>query len=187
MFNRGVGMNKDVVDDIIENPDVEDVDFSVEDFKGILSELNKKIDELDELKGLKEEFEAFKESHKVSDDSDDSDDSTPIDDVDMTSLVSDLKKEQAEHRRFIEEQKKITERNNRERAEALVDKYISKMVISPAQRENSINLCLSNEELFISQYDNAVPIVPQTKTVKRINRKNNNTEYAKNYFNSLYE
>ena len=39
-----------------------------------------------------------------------------------------------------------------DKAEALVDKYISEGKLVPAQREKALNLCLADQDMFISLY-----------------------------------
>ena len=53
-----------------------------------------------------------------------------------------------------------------DKAEALVDKYINEGKLVPAQREKALNLCLSDQDMFIELYENAPSIVDTTKKPK---------------------
>ena len=56
-----------------------------------------------------------------------------------------------------------------DKANALVDKYISEGKLVPAQREKALNLCLADQDMFISLYEDAPSIVdtnPKPKSHK---------------------
>ena len=56
-----------------------------------------------------------------------------------------------------------------DKAEALVDKYISEGKLVPAQKEKALNLCLADQDMFISLYENAPSIIdtnPKPKSHK---------------------
>ena len=56
-----------------------------------------------------------------------------------------------------------------DKAEALVDKYISEGKLVPAQRDKALNLCLADQDMFISLYEDAPSIIdtnPKPKSHK---------------------
>ena len=53
-----------------------------------------------------------------------------------------------------------------DKAEAIVDKYITEGKLVPAQREKALDLCLTDQDMFISLYENAPSIVDTTPTPK---------------------
>ena len=56
-----------------------------------------------------------------------------------------------------------------DKAEALVDKYIQQGKLVPAQREKALNMCLTDQDMFISLYEDAPSIVdtnPKPKSHK---------------------
>ncbi|MBR3213155.1 MAG: hypothetical protein IKF79_01450 [Methanosphaera sp.] len=69
-----------------------------------------------------------------------------------------------------------------DKAQALVDKYISEGKLVPAQKEKALNLCLADQDMFISLYENAPSIVdtnPKPKS-KRISNVEKLGDYFKN-------
>ena len=69
-----------------------------------------------------------------------------------------------------------------DKAEAIVDKYINEGKVLPAQRETALNLCLTNQDTFISLYENAPRLVDVTnKPVS--NRVSGDVDKLANYFN----
>ena len=69
-----------------------------------------------------------------------------------------------------------------DKAQALVDKYISEDKLVPAQKEKALNLCLADQDMFISLYENAPSIVdtnPKPKS-KRISNVEKLGDYFKN-------
>lgn len=53
-----------------------------------------------------------------------------------------------------------------DKAQALVEKYISEGKLVPAQKEKALNLCLADQDMFISLYENAPSIIDTTPTPK---------------------
>ena len=51
----------------------------------------------------------------------------------------------------------------KDKAEAIVDKYIQEGKVLPAQRDTALNLCLTNQDTFISLYENAPRLVDTTR------------------------
>ena len=69
-----------------------------------------------------------------------------------------------------------------DKAQALVDKYISEGKLVPAQKEKALNLCLADQDMFISLYENAPSIIdtnPKPKS-KRISNVEKLGDYFKN-------
>ena len=69
-----------------------------------------------------------------------------------------------------------------DKAQALVEKYISEGKLVPAQKEKALNLCLADQDMFISLYENAPSIVdtnPKPKS-KRISNVEKLGDYFKN-------
>jgi len=68
-----------------------------------------------------------------------------------------------------------------DKAEAIVDKFIQQGKIVPAQREKALNLCLSDQDMFIDLYENAPSVVdtnPKPKSKKSLG----NIDKMVNYF-----
>ena len=70
-----------------------------------------------------------------------------------------------------------------DKANALVDKYISEGKLVPAQREKALNLCLADQDMFISLYEDAPSIVdtnPKPKSHKVMGNVDKMVDYFKN-------
>lgn len=70
-----------------------------------------------------------------------------------------------------------------DKAQALVDKYISEGKLVPAQREKALNLCLADQDMFISLYEDAPSIVdtnPKPKSHKVMGNVDKMVDYFKN-------
>ena len=62
-----------------------------------------------------------------------------------------------------------------DKAQALVEKYISEGKLVPAQKEKALNLCLADQDMFISLYENAPSIIdttpkPQSKRISNVEK-----------------
>ena len=69
-----------------------------------------------------------------------------------------------------------------DKAEALVDKYIQQGKLVPAQREKALNMCLSDQDMFISLYEDAPSIVdtnPKPKSHKVLGNVDKMVDYFK--------
>ena len=69
-----------------------------------------------------------------------------------------------------------------DKAEALVDKYIHEGKLVPAQREQALNLCLADQDMFISLYETAPSIVdtnPKPKSHKVLGNVDKMVDYFK--------
>ena len=86
----------------------------------------------------------------------------------------------------LEQAEKMKELQNtvnelvKDKAEATVDKFIQEGKIAPAQRETALKLCLSDNDTFMSLYENARPIV-QTQQ-KRVSAPAGIADSIMNYF-----
>ena len=70
-----------------------------------------------------------------------------------------------------------------DKANALVDKYIEQGKLVPAQREKALNLCLADQDMFISLYEDAPSIVdtnPKPKSQKVMGNVDKMVDYFKN-------
>ena len=68
-----------------------------------------------------------------------------------------------------------------DKAEATVDKYINEGKLVPAQKEKALQLCLSDQDMFIELYKDAPSIVDTTKKPKS-NRVPGNMDKLAEYF-----
>ena len=69
-----------------------------------------------------------------------------------------------------------------DKAEALVDKYIHEGKLVPAQRPQALNLCLADQDMFISLYETAPSIVdtnPKPKSHKVLGNVDKMVDYFK--------
>ena len=64
---------------------------------------------------------------------------------------------------------------------SLLAKYISEGKLAPAQRENALSLCLSNQDMFISLYENA-PSIVDTNPKPRSHKVKGNVDKMVDYF-----
>ena len=68
-----------------------------------------------------------------------------------------------------------------DKAEALVDKYISEGKLVPAQRDKALNLCLADQDMFISLYEDA-PSIVDTQTKPKSRKVLGNVDKMVDYF-----
>lgn len=68
-----------------------------------------------------------------------------------------------------------------DKAEATVDKYIQEGKLVPAQKEKALQLCLSDQDMFIELYKNAPAIVDTTQKPKS-HKINANVDKLAEYF-----
>ena len=69
-----------------------------------------------------------------------------------------------------------------DKAEAIVDKYIQQGKIIPAKRSEALDVCLSNQDMFISLYEDAPSIVdtnPKPKSHKVLGNVDKMVDYFK--------
>ena len=68
-----------------------------------------------------------------------------------------------------------------DKAEALVDKYINEGKLVPAQRDKALNLCLADQDMFISLYEDA-PSIVDTQTKPKSRKVLGNVDKMVDYF-----
>ena len=68
-----------------------------------------------------------------------------------------------------------------DKAEALVDKYINEGKLVPAQREKALNLCLADQDMFISLYEDA-PSIVDTQSKPKSRKVLGNVDKMVDYF-----
>ena len=104
-------------------------------------------------------------------------------DNEVNDTIANLNNEVNEKLEQAEELKRLQANVNEllnDKAEALVDKYISEGKLVPAQREKALNLCLADQDMFISLYENAPSIVDTNPKPK--SHKISNAEKLGEYF-----
>ena len=84
--------------------------------------------------------------------------------------LNDEVTEKLEQSRKLEEMNKQIEELMVDKAETTVDNYIQKGIITPAQRDTAVKLCLSDNDTFVELYKDAQPIIdlsdkPKTRRV----------------------
>ena len=80
----------------------------------------------------------------------------------IDSTITNLNNEVNEKLAQAEELKKLQANVNellQDKAEALVDKYINEGKLVPAQKEKALNLCLSDQDMFIDLYEDAPSVI----------------------------
>ena len=93
-------------------------------------------------------------------------------DKEVDEAISNLNDEVNEKLEQAEELKRLQANVNellQDKANAIVDKYIQQGKLVPAQKEKALDLCLADQDMFISLYENAPSIVdtnPQPKSQK---------------------
>ncbi len=106
-------------------------------------------------------------------------------DKEVNDTIGDLNNEVNEKLAQAEELNQLRENVQellQDKAEALVDKYISEGKLVPAQREKALNLCLSDQDTFISLYENAPSIIdtnPKPKSHKVLGNVDKMVDYFK--------
>ena len=104
-------------------------------------------------------------------------------DKEVNDTIDNLNNEVNEKLEQAEELKRLQANVNEllnDKAEALVDKYISEGKLVPAQREKALNLCLADQDMFISLYENAPSIVDTNPKPK--SHRISNVEKLGDYF-----
>ena len=80
----------------------------------------------------------------------------------VDTTVDDLNKEVEERLKQSEAYKDLETKLHEmevERAETVVDSYIAKGVLLPAQKESAVKLCLNDNDTFMNLYKDAQPII----------------------------
>ena len=107
-------------------------------------------------------------------------------DDEVNDTIQDLNNEVNEKLAQAEELKKLqanVQELLHDKAEALVDKYINEGKLVPAQKEKALNLCLSDQDMFIDLYENAPSIIdtnPKPKSHKVMGNVDKMVDYFKN-------
>lgn len=135
----------------------EDYEAQIADLKQQLAEAQKEDTGLEEIKDkyqaiIDEKDQQIKELNKTVE--------TNKKKVDST--VDDLNKEVEERLKQSEAYKDLEQKLHTmevERAETVVDSYIAKGVLLPAQKESAVKLCLNDNDTFMNLYKDAQPII----------------------------
>ena len=105
-------------------------------------------------------------------------------DKEVNDTITDLNNEVNEKLAQAEELNKLRENVQElltDKAEALVDKYITEGKLVPAQREKALSLCLSDQDMFIDLYENA-PSVIDTNLKPKSHKVLSNVDKMVDYF-----
>ena len=105
-------------------------------------------------------------------------------DKEVNDTINNLNDEVNEKLQQAEELNKLRENVQEllnDKANALVDKYINEGKLVPAQREKALNLCLADQDMFISLYENA-PSLIDTNQKPRSHKVMGNVEKMAAYF-----
>ena len=105
-------------------------------------------------------------------------------DKQVDDTIQNLNNEVDEKLRQAEELRALQENVQEllhDKAEALVDKYINEGKLVPAQKEKALNLCLSDQDMFIALYENA-PSLIDTTPKPRSHKVKGNVERMVDYF-----
>ena len=143
---------------------------------------NPKDDTLDKFNEIKQRFEKeLSEKDKVIEDLKKQ---LEAKDNEVNDTINNLNNEVNEKLEQAEELNKLRENVQEllnDKANALVDKYISEGKLVPAQREKALSLCLSDQDMFISLYENA-PSIVDTSPKPKSHKVNGNVEKMVEYF-----
>jgi len=141
------------------------VDNPLEKFNEIKERFEKEIAQKDkEIEELKQKLEAK--------------------DKEVNDTISSLNDEVHEKLKQSEELKALQANVNEllnDKANALVDKYITEGKLVPAQREKALSLCLADQDMFISLYEDA-PSLVDTNPKPRSIKVNGNVDKMVDYF-----
>ena len=142
----------------------------------------KNDDTLDKFKEIKERYEKeLSEKDKMIKELQEKLDKK---DNEVNDAIADLNSEVNEKLKQAEELKALQANVNellQDKANALVDKYIHEGKLVPAQREKALSLCLSDQDMFISLYENA-PSLVDTSPKPKSHKVNGNVEKMVEYF-----
>lgn len=143
---------------------------------------NNEVDVLDKFGEIKERYE--KELSDKDKEIEELKKALSLKDKEVNDTINDLNDEVNEKLAQAEElkalQANVQELLN-DKANALVDKYISEGKLVPAQREKALNLCLADQDMFISLYEDA-PSIVDTTPKPRSTRVNGDVEKMAAYF-----
>ena len=145
-------------------------------------EVKPKDDTLDKFNEIKARFE--KELAERDKKIKELEDQLSEKDKEVNDTIQDLNTEVNEKLAQAEELNKLRENVQElltDKAEALVDKYITEGKLVPAQREKALSLCLSDQDMFIELYENA-PSVIDTNTRPKSHKVLSNVDKMVDYF-----
>lgn len=140
-----------------EEPTKEEYEARIAELEKQLTEATKEDNSLDDIKAkyekvIEDKDKEIKELTKTVE--------TNKKKVDST--VDDLNKEVEERLKQSEAYKDLETKLHEmevERAETVVDSYIAKGVLLPAQKESAVKLCLNDNDTFMNLYKDAQPII----------------------------
>ena len=140
---------------------------NIQEYKNKIAELEKQLEEAKNQKNNDDVFDDLKQKYeKIIQDKD-----KELNELNKTleetnkkvdSTVTDLNDEVQARLEATEAYKDLlatVEQLERERAEATVDAYIQKGVLTPAMKDSAVKLCLSDTDTFMNLYKNAEPMV----------------------------
>ena len=142
----------------------------------------KKDDTLDKFQEIKERYE--KELSERDKKIQELEEKLSKKDNEVNDAINNLNDEVNEKLKQAEELKALQANVNEllnDKANALVDKYISEGKLVPAQREKALSLCLSDQDMFISLYENA-PSIVDTNPKPISHKVNGNVDKMVEYF-----
>lgn len=105
-------------------------------------------------------------------------------DKEVNDVISNLNDEVNDKLKQAEELKALQANVNEllnDKANALVDKYISEGKLVPAQKEKALQLCLADQDMFISLYEDA-PSVIDTNLKPKSHKVLSNVDKMVDYF-----
>ena len=105
-------------------------------------------------------------------------------DEEVNDVISNLNDEVNDKLKQAEELKALQANVNEllnDKANALVDKYISEGKLVPAQKEKALQLCLADQDMFISLYEDA-PSVIDTNLKPKSHKVLSNVDKMVDYF-----
>ena len=159
-----------------------DVDPKPQPPKPQTNDSGKVDDKLDKFNEIKARFE--KELEERDKKIKELEDQLSKKDKEVNDVISDLNDEVNDKLKQAEELKALQANVNElltDKANALVDKYISEGKLVPAQREKALSLCLSDQDMFIDLYENA-PSVIDTNLKPKSHKVLSNVDKMVDYF-----
>ena len=148
-----------------QKPNPKGKDDALDKFSEIKARFDKELEERD--KKIKELEAALSEK-----------------DNEVNDVISNLNDEVNEKLQQAEELKALQANVNEllnDKANALVDKYISEGKLVPAQKEKALQLCLADQDMFISLYEDA-PSVIDTNLKPKSHKVLSNVDKMVDYF-----
>ena len=147
-------------------------EYTKEEYETRITELEKQLEEAQQDNGLEEIKNKYQEIIDTKD--------KEIAELNQTlktnqkkvdNTIDDLNQEVEERLKQTEAYKDLEQKLHQmeiERAETIVDNYIQKGILLPAQKESATKLCLNDNDTFMNLYKDAQPIVETHKERKSI-------------------